>query len=423
MTTLIETYFNPSDRIGTFIDNGNLEITHILGVGAYGVVYAAKHVLTQRVYAVKCMHKANIDARQNRLHATEISLHAQLSGHPNVIGLEKVIETDDAIYLVLEYCREGDLFSMITEKGGYLGNNRLIKQVFVQILDVVQFSHYHGTYHRDLKPENILVFDGGRTVKLADFGLATTDVWSRDFGCGSTFYMSPECQGGLYKRVRGYATAPNDVWSLGVILINLTCGRNPWKQACLRDETFSAFLRDPDFLKTILPLSDELNEILKDVFNLDPEQRISLEELRERVLECHSFTMSEYDTYCNKPSSKSVDPYHQQQPIDVKLIDVCDEYTATAPRKPHHNNSSTNSSVTACSWYSMNSEMDFSTPPSEFLDDYDRCSTSTGSSSSLSTLATSQPDLLKCVDPDSGFGFKCGDLIMENHLFQTDCIY
>ncbi|CAG8622049.1 2769_t:CDS:2, partial [Acaulospora morrowiae] len=243
MSTLTETYFNPSDRIGTFIDNGNLEITHILGVGAYGVVYAAKHLLTQRVYAVKCMHKANIDARQHRLHATEINLHAQVSAHPNVIGLEKVVETNDTINLVLEYCREGDLFSMITEKGGYLGNNHLIKQVFVQILDVVQFFHYHGIYHRDLKPENILVFDGGRTVKLADFGLATTDTWSRDFGCGSTFYMSPavccdrnlnspcsleppffpvECQGGLYKRVRGYATAPNDVWSLGVILINLT---------------------------------------------------------------------------------------------------------------------------------------------------------------------------------------------------------
>ncbi|CAG8434390.1 1368_t:CDS:2 [Diversispora eburnea] len=323
MTVLTENYFNPADRIGTFIDNGRLEITHILGVGAYGVVYAAKHVLTQRVYAVKCMPKMNIDARQQRLHATEISLHAQVSGHPNVINLEKVVETQDTIYIILEYCCEGDLFSMITEKGGYIGNDLLIKQVFVQILDVVQYSHYHGIYHRDLKPENILVFDGGRTVKLADFGLATTDIWSKDFGCGSTFYMSP---------VRGYTTASNDVWSLGVILINLTCGRNPWKQACLRDETFSCFLRDPEFLKTILPLSDELYEILKDIFNLDPEKRISLDELRE--------------------------------------------------------------------------QMDFSTPPSEFLDDYDRCSTSTGSSSSLSTLATSQPDLLKCDDSNSGFDLK-----------------
>ena len=180
---------NLSDCIGSLIDKGRLEITNVLGVGAYGVVYAAKHI-NQRMYAVKCMPKVNIDARQHRLHATEIRLHAQVSGHPNIISLEKVVETPDTLNVVLEYCDEGDLFSMITEKGGYLGNDKLIKQVFIQILDAVQFCHFHGIYHRDLKPENILVFDGGRTVKLADFGLATTDDWSRDFGCGSTFYES-----------------------------------------------------------------------------------------------------------------------------------------------------------------------------------------------------------------------------------------
>lgn len=391
MSSAKETYFNPSDRIGSFIDNGRLEITNILGIGAYGVVYSAKHVLNQHVYAVKCMPKTNIDARQQRLHESEIRLHAQVSGHPNIISLEKVVETSDTLNVALEYCHEGDLFSMITEKGGYLGNDQLIKQVFIQILDAVQFCHFNGIYHRDLKPENILVFDGGRTVKLADFGLATTDCWSRDFGCGSTFYMSPECQGGLNKRVRGYATASNDVWSLGVILINLTCGRNPWKQACLRDETFSVFLRDRDFLKTILPLSDELNEILKDIFTLDPEKRISLDELRERILSCRKFTVSEYDDFIEEEEISSAS----------------------------HDRLSTSSSATACSWYSMNSELGFSAAPSEFLDDYDRCSTSNNSASSLSTLANSQPDLIKCIDHDLEFNLKCDDHLMENQQIQT----
>ncbi|CAG8473296.1 10230_t:CDS:2 [Racocetra fulgida] len=363
MTTLIENYFDPSERIGKFIDNGRLEITNILGIGAYGVVYSARHV-NRRVYAIKCMPKVNIDTRQQRLHATEINLHAQVSGHPNIIRLENVIDTDDSLNVVLEYCPEGDLFSMITEKGGYLGNDNLIKQVFVQILDAVQFAHYNGIYHRDLKPENILVFDSGRTVKLADFGLATTDTWSKDF-------------------VRGYATAPNDIWSLGVILINITCGRNPWKQACLRDETFSMYLQDRDFLKTILPLSDELNEILKDIFNPNPEKRITLKELKERVLACEKFTISEDDI----KSTQEVEEF----------IDICDMPIST---------------------------MDFSTPPSEFLVDYDRCfSSSTGSSSSLSTLATSQPDLIKCFNDELGISLKCGDLIMEDHILQTDCIF
>jgi serine/threonine protein kinase len=85
--------------------------------------------------------------------------------------------------------------------------------------------------------------------------------------------------------------APNDVWSLGVILVNLTCGRNPWRQASFEDSTYRAYAKSRDFLKTILPLSDELNDILARVFHLNPEQRISLTELREKISACSHFTV------------------------------------------------------------------------------------------------------------------------------------
>lgn len=88
----------------------------------------------------------------------------------------------------------------------------------------------------------------------------------------------------------GYATAPNDVWALGVILINLATGRNPWKQASLKDETFRAFLADPDFLLSILPISRELNRILKRIFCIDPLRRITLYELKEKIRNCKYFT-------------------------------------------------------------------------------------------------------------------------------------
>lgn len=99
-----------------------------------------------------------------------------------------------------------------------------------------------------------------------------------------------ECQGGYVERVTSFDSAANDVWSLGVILINLVFGRNPWKQACPRDETFAAFVLNNDFLQTILPMSDELNEIIKSVFCLNPRKRLSLPEFARRVQGCSSFT-------------------------------------------------------------------------------------------------------------------------------------
>lgn len=84
--------------------------------------------------------------------------------------------------------------------------------------------------------------------------------------------------------------APNDVWSLGVVLVNLTCGRNPWKQASHEDYTYRAFTQGQGFLKTILPVTDELNEILSRIFTANPDQRITLPELRKMIEDCSQFT-------------------------------------------------------------------------------------------------------------------------------------
>lgn len=173
-----------------------MQLTTILGTGAYGVVYSAVDVKTGVRYAVKCLSKFNpdgtpLDRRQVAFQNREIRLHYLASAHPNVVSMLKIVDDPDCIYVILEYCPEGDLFYNITECGQYVGNDSLAKSVFLQILDAVEHCHSLGIYHRDLKPENILVSDHGETVKLADFGLATSSDRSEDYGCGSTFYMSP----------------------------------------------------------------------------------------------------------------------------------------------------------------------------------------------------------------------------------------
>ncbi|KAF2097541.1 kinase-like protein [Rhizodiscina lignyota] len=282
-------YFAPEDRIGQVLA-GWLQLTGILGVGAYGVVYTAVDLRTNTPYAVKALNKIGLEPRQRKFQQREIQLHYQASFHPNVVSLVKIMDSPDCTFVVIEFCPEGDLFSNITERGKYIGNDALARSIFLQILSAVEYCHNMGIYHRDLKPENILVTDHGMTVKLADFGLATTDRVTSDYGCGSTFYMSPECQQAHPKPFSSYASAQNDIWSLGVILVNLTCGRNPWKRACFEDSTFRAYMRDRKFLKSILPLSTELNNILSRIFELDPAKRISIPELRDLINSCERFT-------------------------------------------------------------------------------------------------------------------------------------
>ncbi|CAO3659440.1 unnamed protein product [Rhizopus stolonifer] len=291
--------------IGTIIEN--LEIMQVLSIGTYGQVYLARDIHTLQYFAMKSLPH-QVDSHQLSFQQNEIRLHSHLSGHPNIIRLEKVIQTPNWTHAVIEYGSEGDLFTAIIDEGIYYGNHSLIRHVFLQLIETVRFCHSNRVYHRDLKPENVLVFDQGRTVKLADFGLATTDRFSKDYGCGSTFYFSPECQGGLLMDSQmGYATSPNDVWSLGIILINLAAGRNPWRIASLEDETYCAFLQEPNLLLKILPISNELNRILKRIFCLDPTKRITLDELYLRIQHCNYFTRTpeviQYESMLTKRKS------------------------------------------------------------------------------------------------------------------------
>ncbi|KAL5372492.1 hypothetical protein DPSP01_013454 [Paraphaeosphaeria sporulosa] len=279
----------PEDRLGQILA-GSLHLTGVLGVGAYGVVYTAVDIQTNMPYAVKALNKLGVEPRQREFQQREIQLHYQASAHPNVLSLVKILDVPDCTYVVIEYCPEGDLFSKITEQRKYVGNDALAKRVFLQILDAVEYCHSFGIYHRDLKPENVLVTDNGMTCKLADFGLATNDPITSDFGCGSTFYMSPECQTAAPKAYSRYASAPNDVWSLGVTLVNLTCGRNPWKRASYEDRTFRAYMKDPKFLRSILPISTELDSILRRIFEFNPVKRITIPELRELIMRCPRFS-------------------------------------------------------------------------------------------------------------------------------------
>lgn len=74
------------------------------------------------------------------------------------------------------------------------------------------------------------------------------------------------------------------------MLVNLTCGRNPWKRASFEDSTFRAFMKDPKFLRSILPISLELDTILRRIFEFNPAKRATIPEIREMIVRCSGFS-------------------------------------------------------------------------------------------------------------------------------------
>ncbi|QRV97777.1 Serine/threonine-protein kinase [Ceratobasidium sp. AG-Ba] len=296
-----------------------------------------------RMYAVKVMRCAPRGSRQRTFQAREVALHKRADGHPGVVPLHAVYGTgtppsansprkrkawnphslaarvedqltwekdaelsgeplpilesgvrEELVYMVLSYVGGGDLFTMIADRQRYIGQDALVTDVFLQLLDAVEWCHEQGVKHRDLKPENILCEADGRRVVISDFGLATTERSSRDFGCGSSYYMSPECYGDPLApaTVPNYDTLANDVWTLGVVLVNLTTGRNPWEAASPQDPTFKSFCADPsNFLMSILPITPQANEVFTRVFERDQTRRCSLAELRHLVLGVSRWTL------------------------------------------------------------------------------------------------------------------------------------
>lgn len=190
-----------SGLVGQTIDAGRLKLVKVLGEGAYGVVYHAveqhegaggsSSKTSSQEFAVKVLTKVDSQSPVGQCQSREIVAHKIASDHPGIITLHDVVEDDWFIFLVLDYCPGGDLNNAVVERQVFCQNDALIKSVFVQILDAVQSIHDKGIYHRDLKPDNIFVSEDCSTVRLGDFGLATDLAVGRNFGCGSSFYMSP----------------------------------------------------------------------------------------------------------------------------------------------------------------------------------------------------------------------------------------
>ncbi|KAJ3258631.1 hypothetical protein HK103_003420 [Boothiomyces macroporosus] len=169
---------------------------------------------------------------------------------------------------------------LITESKFILKNHplddELIEYIMLQIANGVDTMHSVGIFHRDLKPENILI-DERNQIKISDFGLATCHKSSFEFKCGSAKYMSYEC---MNNTDTAYSTAANDIWSLGIVFINLVVCKNPWLKPTPRDIHFKYHLVDPhdtDSFQELFQFTLQFAMFLKKLFQLEADRPKSFE--------------------------------------------------------------------------------------------------------------------------------------------------
>ncbi|CAJ1374364.1 unnamed protein product [Effrenium voratum] len=251
-------------------------MVNLVGEGRNGAVFIVQHKISEQYYACKVLHKAEQDSSALRAEIKNL----RMLDHPNVVRLYEVNEDAEAVFLLMEYCSGGDLFSLVTESPhGYLPET-LARAFAEQMLSALAYCHSMGVVHRDVKPENFLLNTTGEdvasaTLKLADFGIAThvrcAESHHEGQVNGSVPYMAPELftkrWSSLVRDSQGdrHVLAASDLWSCGIVIYVMLSGDLPYGS----DEYRIASGEPPDFSKedvwrAISPEAiDLINKLLK----------------------------------------------------------------------------------------------------------------------------------------------------------------
>ncbi|QQR91453.1 MAG: protein kinase [Myxococcales bacterium] len=252
---------------------GRYRIEARLGEGGMGVVYRARHVLIERVVALKLIRPDLKSETHLRAWMLREARAANRVDHAHIVEIHDVGEAEDGeLYLVMEYLIGASLASECAR--GVLPIARAV-DIIEQMCAALARAHDLGVIHRDLKSENImLTVRGGRRdfVKILDFGLAALARDPRLAPKGAVFgtpeYMSPE-------QARGDdAISLSDLYSLGVLFYEMVTGKLPFRsndRETLLEMQRSAKPTPPRMLRADLPQAAE--DIIMRLLEKDPAKR------------------------------------------------------------------------------------------------------------------------------------------------------
>lgn len=263
------------------------KIVGLLGAGGMGEVWLAEDARLKRRIALKLLHAAQTDFKEDRLKRFEQEARAVSAlNHPNIITIFDIGESDGWQFIATELV-DGKTLRQ-TMQGKSLPAREAV-EIAEQIAAALAAAHSAGIVHRDIKPENVMI-RRDRIVKVLDFGLARFTEKSQPLDrekskfvttpgmiMGTASYMSPEQARALPVDER------TDVFSLGIVLYEMLTGRTPFQGTSEIDVLAAIVQREPDELGGDFPA--ELRQIVDRALRKNSDERFRtasemLDELR-----------------------------------------------------------------------------------------------------------------------------------------------
>ncbi|RAH44457.1 putative serine/threonine protein kinase (Nrc-2) [Aspergillus aculeatinus CBS 121060] len=245
---------------------GSFDKIKLIGKGDVGKVYLVREKKTSRLYAMKVLSKKEMIKRNKIKRALAEQEILATSNHPFIVTLYHSFQSEDYLYLCMEYCSGGEFFRALQTRPGKCISEDAARFYAAEVTAALEYLHLMGFIYRDLKPENILLHQSGH-IMLSDFDLSkqsgpggaptmiparsgnsttslpTIDTKSciADFRTnsfvGTEEYIAPEVIKGC-----GHTSAV-DWWTLGILIYEMLYGTTPFKGKN-RNATFGNILRD-----------------------------------------------------------------------------------------------------------------------------------------------------------------------------------
>ncbi|KAL5008807.1 hypothetical protein ScPMuIL_014388 [Solemya velum] len=260
----------------------------VLGSGQFGIVYGAKHRNLNQEVAIKVIDKLRFPTKQEAQLKNEVSILQNLC-HPGVVNLEKMYETPERIFVVMEKLK-GDMLEMILSSPRGRLSERVTKYLVSQILVALKHLHSKHIVHCDLKPENVLLSSETAfpQVKLCDFGFARI-IGEKSFRrsvVGTPAYLAPEVL-----KSKGYNRSL-DMWSVGVVIYVSLSGTFPFNE----DEEIGDQIQNAAFMYPPNPwkeVSQEAIDLISNLLQVKMRKRFTVDKSMSHVW------LQDYQTWCD----------------------------------------------------------------------------------------------------------------------------